>query len=97
MFICKSKKLLKEYYSNLFPWLERCEKLFGFKDLKGFDNIKLDGVKFTKSDSQIIASYDKNKFKFDQIINVVKNSAEIHDISTDDGDLEDIFLQITNK
>ena len=41
MFICKSKKLLKEYYSNLFPWLERCEKLFGFKDLKGFGKIRI--------------------------------------------------------
>ena len=41
MFICKSKSLLKEYYSNLFPWLERCEKLFGFKDLKGFGKIRI--------------------------------------------------------
>ena len=82
---------------QLLDRIENKKIKFKVKDLKGFDNIKLDGVKFTKSDSQIIASYDKNKFKFDQIINVVKNSAEIHDISTDDGDLEDIFLQITNK
>ncbi len=82
---------------KLLDRIENKKIKFKVKDLKGFDNIKLDGVKFTKSDSQIIASYDKNKFKFDQIINVVKNSAEIHDISTDDGDLEDIFLQITNK
>ena len=30
MFICKSKKILKNYYDSLFPWLERCEKEFGF-------------------------------------------------------------------
>ena len=41
MFICKSKRLLKEYYSNLFPWLERCEKIFGFKELKGFGKIRI--------------------------------------------------------
>ena len=41
MFICKSKNLLKEYYSNIFPWLERCEKLFGFKNLKGFGKIRI--------------------------------------------------------
>ena len=41
MFICKSKKLLKEYYSTLFPWLERCEKLFGFKNLEGFGKIRI--------------------------------------------------------
>jgi len=36
MFICKSKKKLKSYYEDLFPWLERCEKLFGFENLKGY-------------------------------------------------------------
>ena len=44
-----------------------------------------------------MATYDKNKFKFDEIIDAVKNNAEILDISTDEGDLEDIFLQVTNK
>ena len=36
MFICKSKYKLKTYYETIFPWLERCEKLFGFENLKGF-------------------------------------------------------------
>ena len=35
MFICKSKKILNEYYSAIFPWLKRCEKEFGF-NLKGY-------------------------------------------------------------
>ena len=35
MFICKNKKHLKLYYDSLFPWLERCEKVFGF-DLEGY-------------------------------------------------------------
>ena len=67
------------------------------KDSKNFEKIKLDGVKFTKSNGQITASYDKKKIKFDQIIDKVKNNVEILDISTDEGDLEDIFLQVTNK
>ena len=41
MFICKSKKLLQKYYEDLFPWLERCEKLFGFENLKGFGKIRI--------------------------------------------------------
>jgi len=41
MFICKSKNILKNYYSTLFPWLERCEKLFGFENLKGFGQIRI--------------------------------------------------------
>ena len=70
---------------------------FKVKNLDQFEKIKLNGVKFSKIDTEIVATYDKNKFKFDQIIDVVKNNAEILDISTDDGDLEDIFLQVTNK
>ncbi len=72
-------------------------ELFKVKDSKNFEKIKLDGVKFAKSNGQITASYDKNKIKFDQIIEEVKNNVEILDISTDEGDLEDIFLQVTNK
>ena len=36
MFICKNKNILFSYYNSLFPWLERCEKIFGFENLKGF-------------------------------------------------------------
>jgi len=80
--------------------LERIESKkikFKVKNLNQFEKIRLNGVKFSKTGSEIIATYDKNKFKFDQIIDVVKNNAEILDISTDEGDLEDIFLQVTNK
>ena len=35
MFICKSNKILKDYYESVFPWLERCEKKFGF-ELEGY-------------------------------------------------------------
>jgi hypothetical protein len=31
MFICKNKEILFSYYSSVFPWLERCEKIFGFE------------------------------------------------------------------
>ena len=36
MLICKSKKILISYYESIFPWLERCENVFGFDDLKGY-------------------------------------------------------------
>ena len=70
---------------------------FKVKNLSQFEKIRLNGVKFSKTDSEIVATYDKSKFKFDQIIDAVKNNAEILDISTDEGDLEDIFLEVTNK
>ena len=70
---------------------------FKVKNLGSFEKIKMNGVKFSKSDSEITAVYDKKKFRFDEIINVVKENAQIIDISTDDGDLEDIFVELTNN
>ena len=61
--------------------LERIESKiikFKVKGSKNFEKIKLDGVKFAKSNGQITASYDKNKIKFDQIIDEVKNLSLIH-------------------
>jgi len=43
MFICKSKDILIKYYEDLFPWLERCEKLFGFNNLKGYGMTRIYG------------------------------------------------------
>ena len=67
---------------------------FKVKNLISFENIKMEGVKFSRSDSLITAIYDKKKFKFDEIIDIVKKNAEIIDVSTDDGDLEDVFLHL---
>ena len=35
MFICKSYKILDDYYSSIFPWLIECEKHFGL-NLEGY-------------------------------------------------------------
>ena len=43
MLICKSKEKLKNYYEVIFPWLEKCEKLFGFENLEGFGKIRIYG------------------------------------------------------
>ena len=43
MFICKSKKILLSYYNEVFPWLENCEKLFGFNNLKGYGLTRIYG------------------------------------------------------
>ena len=32
MFLCRSKKIMNDYYNSLFPWLERCEQIFKFKE-----------------------------------------------------------------
>ena len=41
MFITKGK-ILNEWFSKLFPWLERCERILGLKDLDGkYDSQRL--------------------------------------------------------
>ena len=62
-------------------------------------NLVLSGVKFSsKNNNTITATYEKNSFKFDDITNVLKEkNIEIFDIATEDGDLEDVFVQLTNN
>jgi len=63
------------------------------------ENLILTGVKFnSETDNTITAVYEKSSYKFDDIANVLKkNKIEILDISTEDGDLEDVFVQLTNN
>ena len=82
---------------NLLEQIETKKIKFKVKNFNNFEKIKLNNVKFIKDDSEIIAVYNKNKFKFDEIINIVKKNVEILDISTDDADLEDVFLEVTNN
>ena len=42
MFVCRSKKIISNYYNSIFPWLKRCEKIFGF-DLEGYGQIRMYG------------------------------------------------------
>ena len=47
---------------------------------------------------ELTLTYDKNRLNIDQIINYVnKKNVRIIDMSTDDGDLEDVFVTLTNN
>ena len=63
------------------------------------DPENLNGIKFSyNSNGEIIASYERKKHKIDEIISKVKNAGmEIIDISTDEGDLEDVFIHLTKS
>ena len=46
-------------------------------------------------ENEICVSYEKNKIDIGDLINLIKkNNIKIIDISTDDGDLEDVFLRL---
>ena len=60
MFICKSKEHLQLYYDSIFPWLERCEKEFGF-ELKGFGLKRIYGFLAERYMSYWFRKYTKFK------------------------------------
>jgi ABC-2 type transport system ATP-binding protein len=46
-------------------------------------------------ENKICVSYEKSKINIEELMNLIKkNDAQIKDISTDDGDLEDVFLRL---
>ena len=62
-------------------------------DIKNEDLVSLKVI--SKLDNEICISYEKNKIHMEELINLVKkNNVKIMDISTDDGDLEDVFLRL---
>ena len=87
--------------------LDTTEKLLARIKTKNINfkvkNVNLDlpllmkGIKFKIiSKNQITATYEKNSLNFGEIINYFnQNNLKIEDISTDDGDLEDVFVQLT--
>lgn len=43
MFLCKSQKLLREYYNSLFQWLSKCESIFGFNMDNSYGAVRIYG------------------------------------------------------
>jgi len=40
MFVCRSKKIINDYFDSIFPWLQRCEKIFGY-NLEGYGKTRM--------------------------------------------------------
>ena len=59
----------------------------------------LDSLKIISSkENEICVSYEKSKVNIEEIVNLIKKeNVQICDISTDDGDLEDVFLLLTKS
>jgi ABC-2 type transport system ATP-binding protein len=52
----------------------------------------------SKLETEVCVSYEKSKINMENLINLIKkNNTKIIDISTDDGDLEDVFLRLINS
>ncbi len=62
------------------------------------DNV-LDSLKIiSNEENEICVSYEKSKINIEEIMNLIKKeNVQIYDLSTDDGDLEDVFLLLTKN
>ena len=60
-------------------------------------NLMMKDINFKiNSENSILVTYEKNSLDFSEIINYLnENNIKIEDISTEDGDLEDVFVQLT--
>ena len=71
MFICKTK-ILHKYYEAIFPWLEKCEKEFGFKDLEGYGKKRIYGFLAER----FLSFWFSKKFTIREKPIIVKNISE---------------------
>ena len=67
------------------------------KNISLNENLLMKDINFKiNSENSIVITYEKNSLDFGEIVNYLnQNNIEIEDISTEDGDLEDVFVQLT--
>ena len=70
---------------------------FKVKNIELNKNLMMKDINFKiNSKNSILVTYEKNSLDFGEIINYLnENNIKIEDISTEDGDLEDVFVQLT--
>jgi len=84
---------------NLLGRIKTKKISFKVKETHKIDTKYLNGIKLSYiSNNEIVVSYERKKHKIDEIISKIKNSGmEIYDISTDEGNLEDVFINLTKS
>ena len=84
---------------NLLNRIKTKKIIFKVNKLIDLSKKKINGLSFSSNlSNEIIISYERNKHKIEDIINIIKSEGvEIIDISTKDGNLEDVFIQLTKS
>jgi len=85
--------------ANLLDSIKTKKIIFKVQKIKEIKPEDLNGINFSYESNNIVtALYERKKHKIDEVINKVKNAGmEIDDISTDDGNLEDVFINLTKN
>ena len=84
---------------NLLGRIKTKKIIFKVKKKKKKIPQDLNGIKFSYGpNNEIIVLYERKKHKIDEIISKIKNAGmEIYDISTNEGNLEDVFIDLTKS
>jgi len=97
--INKGNLIALDTTNNLLDRIQNKKIIFKVKKVKKIKAENLDGIKFFyNSNNEIVALYERKKHKIDEIINKIKNEGnEINDISTEEGNLENVFIDLTKS
>ena len=84
---------------NLIDKIQTKIVTFSINKKINIENMSLDSLKIiSNDDNKLTVSYEKSKLKIDEIISYLsKQNIKILDISTDDADLEDVFIGLTKN
>ena len=86
-----TKNLLNKIQTKVVNFITDKKPNINENDLKSLKVI-------SNQNGKLCVSYEKSKINIDQIINyLIAQNIKIFDISTDDGDLEDVFLRLTKN
>jgi len=97
--INKGNLIALDTTDNLLDRIKTKKIIFKVKKINTINPEDLNGIKFSYNlNNEITVLYEKKKHQIDQIINKIKNAGmEIYDISTDGGNLEDVFIDLTKS
>ena len=82
---------------NLLERIKTKKINFKVKNIESVENLILKDVQFKIINSKsLLVTYEKNTLNFGDLISYLnQNNIIIEDIFTEDGDLEDVFVQLT--
>ena len=94
----KGKLAALDTTDNLIGQIKNKKVKFKLDKKVNIENNSLDTIKVISNNGNVlIVSYEKDKLNIDKIIDYLnKKNVKILDLSTDDGDLEDVFINLTN-
>ena len=95
----KGKLVALDSTKNLLKRIQTKKVTFAVNKEVNINNNSLNSLKIlSNSSKQLIISYEKSELAINEIITFInKQHIVISDISTDDGDLEDVFLRLTKN